>query len=91
MDKHVENMNTDELLARMEQDDLEEAPLITPIEFAKIRPIAPQSIYYAIRTHKLATRTCTCGRKCIVKNEADDHFRKLRGPEAWPYGKERDE
>lgn len=89
-DESTQNLNTDELIAKMAQDELEDAPLITPVNYAKVRPIAPQSIYYAIRTGKLAIKQCNCGRKCIDKDEADDYYRGKRGPEAWPWGKERD-
>ena len=83
-------MNIDEVMKRMELDETEDAPLMTPINYAKVRPIEPQSVYYALRTGKLKTERCNCGRKCINKDAADDYYRKKRGPEAWPWGKERD-
>lgn len=96
MDKEPEGniiplMTMDQVIAQMELDEIEDAPLITPVNYAKVRPITPQLVYYAIRTHKINTQVCNCGRKCILKDEADDYFRKRRGAEAWPWGKERDE
>jgi hypothetical protein len=80
------DLNMDELFRQMELDETEDAPLITPVNFAKIRPITPQQIYYLIRTHKVTVRICACGRKCVVKEEVDAYFRALRGEQAWPYG-----
>jgi len=81
-------LNTDELLARMRQDEAEDQELITPVDYAHIRPITSQLVYYAIRTHKLSVITCPCGRKCIDKAAADKYYRTARGATAWPWGKE---
>jgi hypothetical protein len=90
-ERNVQNLNTDELIKLMAADEAGDAPLITPVNYAKIRPIASQLVYYAIRTHKLQTAICNCGRKCINKQDADDYYRKVRGREAWPYGEDTDE
>jgi hypothetical protein len=89
-DRDVTNLNTDELIAQMQLDEVEDAPLITPVNYAKVRPITPQLVYYAIRNKKLKTHVCNCGRRCISKDGADDFYRAKRGPIAWPFGKERD-
>lgn len=67
--------NLDDLIRQMQLDEIGDAPLITPVNYAKIRPrITPQSVYYRIRTGKLKTQTCNCGRKCISVEEADIIF-----------------
>jgi len=83
-------LNTDELEERMKLDELEDSPLISPVKFAKIRPITPQLVYYAIRTRKLQIYICNCGERRISMEEADDYFREKRGEQAWPWGKDRD-
>jgi hypothetical protein len=80
-------LNTDELIAKMEHDEAEDAPLITPVNYAHIRPITAQLVYYAIRTGKLAVVICPCGRKCLDKGAADNYYRSVRGEVAWPWGK----
>jgi hypothetical protein len=82
--------NMDELLAQMEADETADAPLISPVNYAKVRPITPQLVYYAIRTKKLNVYICNCGGRRISMEEADDYFRAKRGSVAWPWGKERD-
>jgi hypothetical protein len=89
-DRDITHLNTDELIAQMQLDELSEAPLISPVNYSKIRPITPQLVYYAIRNKKIKTYVCNCGRRCIDIKEADDFYRAKRGPEAWPFGKERD-
>jgi hypothetical protein len=84
------DLNTDQLFRQMQLDELADATLITPVDFAHIRPITPQLVYYAIRTKKVTTQRCACGRSCINKDEADDYYRSKKGSVAWPFGKERD-
>jgi hypothetical protein len=75
--------NFDELLERMELDEKQDAPLITPVNYAKLRPsLTPQSVYYRIRTGKLKTYLCPCGRKCIKLEEADKLFFKPKDEDA---------
>lgn len=46
-------------------------------EYAKVRRLQPQLVYYYIRTGKIDYKTCgCCGSKVIVINEADSIFRK---------------
>jgi hypothetical protein len=82
--------NMDEFLAQMELDEAADAPLISPVNYAKVRPITPQLVYYGIRTKKLKIYICNCGGRRISMEEADDYFRERRGSTAWPWGKERD-
>jgi len=67
-------MNIDELMRQMETDEREDQRLITPVEYGRLRGIAPQRVYYAIRNNKLGIERCECGRKCVVKADADEHF-----------------
>jgi hypothetical protein len=73
-------MNTDELLAAMEEDERADRvslqTLASPVDYAKTHGIRPQMVYYYIRTGKLKTRTCECGRRVIVIAEADQIFKK---------------
>lgn len=67
--------NIDELITKMQLDELADAPLISPVNYAKVRArLTPQSVYYRIRTKQLKTYTCNCGRKCINIKEADALF-----------------
>jgi hypothetical protein len=90
-ERNAQNLNTDQLFKLMAADEAGDAPLITPVNYSKIRPIAAQLVYYAIRTHKLPTAICNCGRKCINKQDADNYYRKVRGRDAWPWGEGEDE
>jgi hypothetical protein len=70
----------DELLAQMEADELEdklsEQTKATPVEYGRLRGVAPQRVYYYLRTNKLGRQTCDCGRKVIDIDEADRLFKK---------------
>jgi hypothetical protein len=68
-------MNIDELMAQMEADEKSDQRLMSPIEYGRLRGIAPQRVYAAIRSNKLIPEICECGRKCVVKEEADVLFR----------------
>jgi hypothetical protein len=83
-------LNTDEVIRQMQLDELSDAKLISPVDYAHIRPITPQLVYYAIKTNKIGIQYCQCGRRCIDKDEADDYYRGVKGNVAWPWGKERD-
>lgn len=67
-------MNIDELFRQMQEDEKEDQRLITPVEYGRLRGIAPQRVYYAIRNHKLEVVRCECGRRCVVKEDADVLF-----------------
>jgi len=67
-------MNIDELMRQMEADEREDQRLITPVEYGRLRGIAPQRVYYYIRNKKLIPERCECGRNCVVKAEADELF-----------------
>jgi len=68
-------LSTEELMHLMEEDELKdrvaEQVLASPIDYAKSRGIAPQKVYYWIRTHRLNKEQCPCGRSCIRIADAD--------------------
>lgn len=57
--------NLDEVIAQMELDELSDAPLLSPRNFAKLVGVAPQLVYYYLRTGKIEYTVCNCGRKCV--------------------------
>ncbi|HVI76686.1 MAG TPA: hypothetical protein VM715_00680 [Candidatus Acidoferrum sp.] len=74
-------MNTDELIEQMQKDELEDAPLLSVIDAARFFGLKPQILYYYIRTGKLETETCNCGRKC-VRREVVQQLLKVRDESA---------
>ena len=66
--------NSDELLAMMEEDERNDAELLSPIEYARARGIYPQRVYKALRQKKLVAEFCNCGRKCVRVTDADEVF-----------------
>lgn len=67
----------DEFIARMQADETEDQPLITPVDYGRLRGIRPQLIYYYIRTHKITSMHCQCGRRVIEREEADEFLRSI--------------
>lgn len=66
--------NMDEVARQIELDELSDARLLTPRDFAKLIGVAPQLVYYYIRTKKLDIEVCDCGRKCVVVADARKFF-----------------
>lgn len=52
---------------------------LTPREYAKIRNMQPQLVYYHLRNHHIDLELCVCGRKVIDVKKTDAFFSKLRG------------
>jgi hypothetical protein len=75
-------VNTDELLAQIEADEAADRAdvqtVMAPVDYARARGIKPQMVYYYLRTGKLTSSHCECGRRVIDIQEADDIFRKGR-------------
>jgi hypothetical protein len=71
-------METEELLAQMELDDLKDELSLqtkaTPINYAKARGMRPQKVYAALRSGKLTYQHCDCGRRVVDIAEADEVF-----------------
>lgn len=72
--RDLTDKNFDEILAQLELDEKEDAPLVTPVDYGHLRGLAPQKVYYRIRKGQLQTHLCPCGRKCIKKEDADAIF-----------------
>jgi hypothetical protein len=72
------DLNIDQLLELMELDEKEDAPLITPVDYAKLRTnISPQIVYYHLRQGHIIERRCPCGRKTMILAEADEYFESI--------------
>lgn len=65
-------MNLDELQKQIELDEIADGEYATPIQFAKTKGIAPQRIYYLIRSGKLASERCKCGRLVVAIRAAEE-------------------
>jgi hypothetical protein len=63
------------------EDIAEQADIVgklSPREYAKIRGIAPQLVYYYLRTGKLKEERCVCGRKVIDVAAADASLQEAK-------------
>lgn len=75
-------MNHDELRQLMEADELADGvetgqlQLMSVADYAKARGKKPQLIHYYIRTGKIESDFCECGRKCVRVQEADAFFKE---------------
>jgi hypothetical protein len=54
------------------REQAEEVGFLTPREYAKIRGMAPQMVYYYIRNGVLETEHCRCGRRVLDVAKADN-------------------
>jgi hypothetical protein len=68
-------MNTDQLIADMEAFDREGSEFMTPVQYAKIRPVSSPQIYQWMRSGQLTWKHCDCGRRVIEVEEADTLLR----------------
>jgi hypothetical protein len=59
-------------------DQAREVGKLTPREYAKLNGMAPQLVYYYIRTKKLELEYCLCGRRVLDVNTADKFFESRR-------------
>lgn len=70
----------DDFLREIEQDELndkaESVTHLTPIEYARLRGMAPQTVYYALRNHRdrIQAVNCQCGRRVLEITVADSYF-----------------
>lgn len=60
------------------EDQAAEVGKLTPREYAKIRHMQPQLVYYHLRLNHFKLEMCVCGRKVIDVKEADAYFEELR-------------
>jgi hypothetical protein len=57
------------------EDQANEVGKLTPREYAKLRFMTPQNVYYHLRKKDgLEIETCICGRKVIDVKKADEYF-----------------
>jgi hypothetical protein len=68
--------NADQLIAQMERDELQDAKVLSPRDMAKVLGVAPQLLYYYIRTKQIEVKICECGRKVVDVGETIEFFRK---------------
>ena len=54
------------------EDQVKEVGKLTPREYAKLREIAPQLVYYYIRNKTIELEYCVCGRRVIDVKATDD-------------------
>lgn len=70
----------DKVMEQMELDELSDAPLLSPRDMAKLLGVAPQLVYYYLRTGKLEYEICNCGRKCVNVEKARAFFESRNKP-----------
>lgn len=79
--------NFDELRRQMEQDELKdqidatlagetkgEQTKMTVIDYARAKGMAPQRVYYYIRTGRIKQEKCICGRWVLDIRSAEEFF-----------------
>lgn len=65
----------DKAIEEMILGDLEGASKMAPIPYAKSKGIYPQKVYAAIRSGRLVSEHCACGRTVIDVEKADEYFK----------------
>jgi hypothetical protein len=61
--------NTDELLAAIRRDELNDAEKLTPKDFAELVGTTAQLVYYWIKAGHIKTERCACGRRVVDVKE----------------------
>lgn len=54
------------------EDQVKEVGKLTPREYARLRDIAPQLVYYYIRNKVIELEYCVCGRRVIDVKTTDE-------------------
>lgn len=67
-----EELSFEEMIEQAEQDELGDAELLTPRDYAKLRNMTPQLVYYYLRTNILESERCSCGRRTLRVALADE-------------------
>jgi hypothetical protein len=70
--------NLDELFDDLESFEFEGATKLTPREYAKLRGMAPQMVYYYIRNGVVEVERCQCGRKVVDVANTDQALEEKR-------------
>lgn len=78
--------NADDVIRDMMAFDNEGSEFMTPVQYAKIRPVYAPQVYGWMKNGTLPWKYCDCGRKVINVEQADELLRtkgKLqpKGPE----------
>jgi hypothetical protein len=60
------------------QDQADVVGKLTPREYAQLRGMSPQLVYYYIRNKVLELEYCLCGRRVLDVNKADDNLQKKK-------------
>lgn len=68
-------MNIDDIVKDMEAFDNEGAEFMTPVQYAKVRPVQAPQVYGWMKSGKINWQRCQCGRKIINVQEVDDFLR----------------
>lgn len=76
MDDHerskLHTIDSEDDFERLElEDQAETVGYLTPREYAKLRKMAPQLVYYYIRNKAIEVEICQCGRKVINVAKTD--------------------
>jgi len=56
------------------QEQADTVGFLTPREYARLRNMAPQMVYYYIRNKVIETDYCRCGRRVLNVQEADNRI-----------------
>ena len=59
-------------------DQAETIGKLTPREYARLRFMQPQLVYYHLRNNHIQLELCVCGRKVIDVSLVDKYFEELR-------------
>jgi hypothetical protein len=71
----MDELHIDDVIARMEADELVGATKATPIGYARMRGMRPQMMYYYMRIGQIKWERCDCGRKVVDVEDTDAFFR----------------
>lgn len=72
-------MLDDDELDRLElEDQVQEVGKLTPREYARLRGMNAQLIYYHVRKDNLKIELCICGRKVLDVKTTDRFFEESR-------------
>jgi hypothetical protein len=61
------------------QEQADEIDYLTPREYAQLRGIAPQLVYYYIRNGIISDERCRCGRTVVCVSTSDKAIQTRKG------------
>lgn len=74
----MDELNTDDLLDAIDRFENEGAEKLSPREYAQLRGLSPQLVYYYIRKNSIPVEHCICGRKVIDVALTDKFFEAIK-------------